>query len=198
MSAGLSFATRVAQTMLLVLFMTAAAANTATTPSANGVGQLAIPALVSSDVPQVRKLGEGRLRFFGLHVYDSTLWQAGMRYDPMQSLALELRYAMNLKGKDIAERSIKEMREQGYTNSAELMRWLGIMEKLFPDIAKGDRLVGTLVVRDGQVRGARFHHGDREIGFVEDAAFARAFFEIWLSEKTSQPALRRSLIGMGS
>jgi Chalcone isomerase-like len=154
-----------------------------------------VPKMVAAEVPALQKLGEGRLRFFGLHVYDSTLYTTTRPFDPAGAFALELRYKMNLKGKAIAERSVAEMRKVGYRDEQQFARWLATMEKLFPDINKGDRLVGVNVLRDGKVVGARFFHNDRDLGLTDDPAFARAFFDIWLSPKTSEPGLRQALLG---
>lgn len=166
-----------------------------TLPVNAGVGSKTVPQLVAPTITMLNKLGEGRLRFFGLHVYDSTLWVAGAKYDSNVSFALEIRYAMNLKGRDIAARSIKEMRTVGYADEAKFKDWLAIMERTFPDIAKGERLVGVALTKDGKLSGARFFHGDKDLGLIENPEFARAFFDIWLSPNTSQPALRKALIG---
>ena len=78
----------------------------------------------------------------------------------------------------------------GYGDAQQRGRWLDAMKRLFPDVAKGDRLTG--VHEPG--RGARFFHNDRPIGGVDDPDFARAFFAIWLDERTVAPALRESLL----
>jgi hypothetical protein len=43
--------------------------------------------------------------------------------------------------------------------------------------------------------GARFFVNGALKGDVRDPAFATLFFGIWLSEKTSEPALRSALLG---
>jgi hypothetical protein len=65
------------------------------------------------------------------------------------------------------------------------------MQRLFPDIRKGDRLTGVNVPG----RGARFFHNGNSIGDIADVSFARAFFGIWLDPKTSQPGFRKLLLG---
>ena len=44
-------------------------------------------------------------------------------------------------------------------------------------------------------RGARFYANGRMTTEVDDPAFARAFFDIWLAPGTRAPALRRRLLG---
>ena len=73
-------------------------------------------------------------------------------------------------------------------------RWLDAMMRLFPDVRAGDRITG--VHRPGT--GARFFVNGRLQGELPDADFARLFFGIWLSPRTSEPALREALLGPGA
>jgi hypothetical protein len=159
-------------------------------------GQAAPPAEVDGDLPGARLRGEGRLRFFGLHVYDALLWATQPLHAvdvERAALALELRYARMLRGGLIAERSITEMRRVGSFDDEQAQRWLAVMKQLFPDVNAGDRITG--VHRPGE--GARFHVNGRLVGEVRDPLFARLFFGIWLSPRTSEPQLRAALLGSG-
>jgi hypothetical protein len=141
-----------------------------------------------------RLAGSGRLRYFGLHVYDARLWSA----QPVlpadwanRALAIEIEYARRLDGAAIAERSLDEMRRQREIERTSGERWLAAMKTLFPDVAAGDRLTG--VQRPGE--GAPFFANGALRGEVREPEFARLFFGIWLSEQSSQPALRAALLG---
>ena len=114
------------------------------------------------------------------------------RYEK-QPFALELRYARALAGPAIAERSIVEMRRGGSFDDEQARSWQLAMTRAFPDVAPGDRISG-LHHPDGTTR--FFHHGQPTSTLV-DAAFARRFFGIWLATTTSEPGLRRQLIGQG-
>ncbi len=149
-----------------------------------------LPAAVNAESPALRTLGEGRLRFFGLHVYDSALWVAGEAWSMEKAFALDIRYAMNIKGRDLSKRSIEEMRKLGFLDEAKLRRWEEAMDRVFPDIRPGDRLVGVNVPG----REARFYSQEKLLGVVPDPEFARAFFGIWLDEKTSEPKLRSQML----
>jgi len=148
---------------------------------------------ISDALHDVRLVGSGELRFFGLPVYEARLW-ARPGFDPAHfernPFALEIRYARRLPGNAIAERSIAEMRRIGDFSPEEGQRWLGIMREAFPDVADGDRLTG---VNDGQ-GGVRFFHNGRAGPALQDARFAHLFFGIWLSERTPSRALRESLV----
>lgn len=164
------------------------AMNTVTPPA------LALPSEVVPIVPKARLLGQGELRFFGLLVYEARLW--GMEgfvadgYD-RQPFALELQYARKLDGPAIAERSIAEMRRVGSFDEAQGKTWLALMMQAFPTVSAKDRLTG---VHDGQGKVSFFHNG-RLTASTTDRDYARLFFGIWLSPKTSAPALRAALTG---
>jgi hypothetical protein len=155
---------------------------------------VAAPPPVASLVPEARLAGEGDLRWYGLKVYSAQLWvgRPGLRLERLATapFALELRYATSLKGSAIAERSLQEIERLGFGDAQRRVRWHDAMRRMFPDVARGDRLTG--VHEPG--RGARFFHNDRPIGAVDDPDFASAFFSIWLDERTVAPSLRESLL----
>ncbi len=158
-----------------------------------------IPAYANTLPPSVVKehvglsvRGETLLRFIGMKVYDARLWTQGKAHSYDDLFALELVYDMNFKGKEIAERSVGEMRKTGVRDEAKLMRWGDEMAKIFPDIKKGDALIGVFVPN----KEVRFFSREKLIATVSDPEFAKAFFDIWLSEKTSEPKLREKLLGV--
>ena len=108
------------------------------------------------------------------------------------SYALELRYYLGLKGRKIAERSITEMRKIGYDNEEQLSSWLNMMKEIFPDVRDGSVLTGIFTADQETL----FFNGDQKIGHVTDPLFGKAFFSIWLSDKTSEPELRQALMGL--
>jgi hypothetical protein len=150
-----------------------------------------LPPVVTQALPGLSARGEGTMRFFGLKVYDVRLWTMMKPFAHHEPFALELVYDMSLKGRDIAERSVKEMRAHGYTDEDKLKRWGDEMAKVFPDIKKGDTLIGVSIPG----KEARFYNREKFIATIADAEFAKAFFDIWLSEKTSAPHVRAKLLG---
>ena len=153
-----------------------------------------VPAEVAAELPGARLLGNGRLTYFALHIYDARLWVGdGFAADNFSKLplALELEYARTLFGKLIAERSLDEMKRAGGFSDDQGQRWLAAMTQTFPDVNKGDRLTG--LHRPGEA--AAFFLNGKPRGEIRDADFARRFFGIWLSPQTSEPKLRTGLLG---
>lgn len=152
------------------------------------------PAEVAQALPGASVLGQMRFRVWGFEVYDARLWtQPGFAPSTFDSqpLALELAYLRDFEAEDIAERSLKEMRRSATISSDQAQRWLAEMRRVFPNVKKGERLLG--VHRPGE--GAVFWFNGQMRGEIRDAEFARLFFGIWLSPRTSEPALRQALLG---
>jgi hypothetical protein len=156
------------------------------------------PEAVTGQFAQARLAGEGELRWFGLKVYAAQLWVGPQAFRPERSaslpFALQLQYATGLKGELIAERSLQEIERMGFGDPQRRGRWFADMKRLFPNVARGDRLTGV----NEPGRGARFYHNDRPIGAVDDPDFATAFFAIWLDERTVAPSLRDALLKQAS
>lgn len=145
-------------------------------------------------LPGAKLQGSGRLSLLGQTVYEARLWVTeGFDVETFASrpLALELSYGLSLSGTRLAARSLQEMQRLGDPTPAQRSRWLAAMEQIFPDVASGDRLVGVL----NPGAGVRFVHNGRPRGDIADATFATLFFAIWLSPRTSEPALRARLLG---
>lgn len=138
-------------------------------------------------------VGSSLFRYWGFEVYQATL-QAGAGFDParfeQQRFALELQYRRAFKGRDIAQRSIDEMQAIAPLNAQQRADWSAAMQRAFPDIQAGDRLLGVHVPGEG----ARFYFNGQLRATVDDPAFSARFFGIWLSPRTSAPQLRAALI----
>ena len=140
---------------------------------------------------QVESRGEGELRWFGILAYRARLWTPSRTWDPGGPLALEIRYARSFTGQQLASRSIDEMKHTKAGSDAQHEQWLAAMSRTFRNVDEGDCLLGV-ATRSGATR---FYFNGTPIGVIDDPQFGRAFFGIWLSPATTQPALRTKLIG---
>ncbi len=143
-------------------------------------------------LPNLVLLGESRLRVLFWEIYDVGLYVTDGIYNPEKPFALSLNYLRGFSGSEITKRSIEEIRRQGFVDESELASWGTQLSKIFPDVAEGDEIIG---VRD-PTEGARFLLNGSLIGTITDQNLSRRFFDIWLSEQTSEPAIRESLMGI--
>lgn len=144
------------------------------------------------ELQDMKLIGEARMRVLFWDVYDARLLSQMDRFDQSEPFALSLTYLRNFEGEKIAARSIEEMRKQGIDDEVALKRWYQSLVGIIPDVRENDEIVG-LVDADGS---ARFFLGGAPIGEIREAAFTRAFFDIWLGDNTSEPRLRDQLLGV--
>lgn len=142
--------------------------------------------------PDLVLLGEGRLRVLFWDIYNASLYATNGVYDPEKPFALSLTYLRGFSGSDIAQRSIDEIRSQGFADETVLAFWMAQLNAIFPDVVEGDQITGISQPSEG----TRFFLNGALIGTIADQNLSRRFFDIWLSEKTTEPGLRESLLGI--
>ncbi|MES2728976.1 MAG: chalcone isomerase family protein [Pseudomonadota bacterium] len=137
-------------------------------------------------------VGEGRLSVAFWDVYDARLYAPDGKWEPSKTFALSIHYLRAIDGKDIADRSVQEMRAQGFSDEVKLAAWNAQMKKIFPNVKNGSVISAVFI--PGQK--TTFYNDKQPIGVIKGAEFTQRFFDIWLSEKTSEPYLRKQLLGL--
>jgi len=91
------------------------------------------------------------------------------------------------------EASLEQISLQtGVTATPEqLQRWQMEMQKAFVDVDSGEQIIGVYLPG----RGCQFYVGEQLQHEIADPLFAQAFFDIWLGTDTSEPQLRKQLLG---
>jgi hypothetical protein len=146
---------------------------------------------ISTYMENPKPVGEARLEVMFWDIYDAKLIAENGKFDPDKPFALSLTYLRDFKGKNIASRSIDEMRKQGMRDEMKLAKWYEKMEQVFPNVNEGENLTG--VVDDKGY--SHFYFNEQKVGTIEDQEFSKWFFNIWLSERTSEPEIRQKLLG---
>ncbi len=185
-----SFATSVALLVALACAVAPAAAQSPA-PAWCGAADGPLPAAVRAAAPALEVSGVGNLRWFGLPVYDARLWAPPGGWVANAPFALEIRYARQIRGEQLASRSIDEMRHIGRGSDTQHAQWRAAMNRVFPDVREGDCLLGFAAAGGP----TRFFVNGKPTGAVDDPEFTQAFFGIWLSPATSEPKLRSQLLG---
>jgi hypothetical protein len=96
-----------------------------------------------------------------------------------------------VSGARIAQSSDDELGRLGVGSDTQRERWRRDMQRLFPDVVRGSRLLG--LYRPGL--GVQFFADGAPLGSIDDPQFARGFFMIWLDARTQAPRLRADLLG---
>ena len=142
-------------------------------------------------------VGQGVYKFWGWTIYQARL-EAPAPVTPdnwaQSPFTLQLEYQRSFSARDIGAQSLREMARQGPLPEAQAQAWSQDMNRCFRDVEAGDRLSGSF---DGQNQ-VRFAFNDQATCTLQDAAFARRFFGIWLGLETSAPELRDALFGQRS
>jgi len=143
-------------------------------------------------------IGQGNYTYWGFDVYVASLWASDSNVNAeqwqTQRIALELSYLRDFKGIDIAKSSIDEIHTQSPLPKSKATLWLKTLEDIFPNIKKGQTLVGIYIPNVG----AQFLYETALIGEIKDLELTKRFFDIWLSQQTSAPQLRKRLLALGN
>ncbi|MBK9520985.1 MAG: chalcone isomerase family protein [Rhodocyclaceae bacterium] len=163
-----------------------------------GSSAAALPEPITQQTPDWALQGKGEMRWFGFQLYEARLWvpsaaSLGARPGPPDGhFALELQYARDITSQRLVDASIDQMKRFGAIDEQRLGKWKVALERVFPNVKTGDVIVGVLKPNQG----AEFYHQSRLSGRIDDIDFARTFFAIWLDERTSEPELRKRLLGL--
>ncbi|MCL4677313.1 MAG: chalcone isomerase family protein [Alphaproteobacteria bacterium] len=147
--------------------------------------------IIAQHISNAALVGQGRLSIWFFDIYDASLFAPGGLWESKPPYALSISYLRAVSGRHIADTSAEEIRKLGYRNEFRLAVWHGQMRKIFPDVKEKTVLTG-IYTAEGKTL---FYENDSLIGTIEDPEFGPLFFDIWLSQKTSEPELRASLLG---
>ena len=155
-----------------------------------GASAYATPLSKYMNDPQT--VGNARLEVMFWDIYDAELIAESGVFVTGEPFALKLTYLRKFKGEDIASRSVDEMRNLGVDDEIKLAKWFEQMHSIFPDVKSGNSIIG--VVDDKQY--SNFYFDEMKLGRIDDPEFSKWFFAIWLHEKSSEPKMRKELLGL--
>ena len=146
---------------------------------------------INEYVPNAKLVGKGMFSYYFWDVYTGELFASEGKYADQPPFALRLTYQRDLEGKKIAARSIDEMKKQGDISAEDADKWLSLMERIFPDVSEGDVITGIATKKGTSV----FYVNGEKADEISDKTFTQRFFDIWLSDETSEPKFRKKLLG---
>lgn len=139
---------------------------------------------------QFSVVGTGQLTWFGLTVYDATLYSPEGVYHPERPHAIQITYRFNFSRQQLAQKSLEEI-ERIHGRQPNRMLMLQQLKSVFRDVTEGDHILG--IHHPGER--AEFYSNDVLLGRIADPALAAAFFDIWLDPATRKPDLRARMLG---
>lgn len=143
-------------------------------------------------VPDAEIVGKARFKVFLFKVYDATLFAPQGRFNPEGAFALRLSYLVDASKEQIVKRSLIEMERQTKADEAQLKIWKTFLDASFRDLKDGESAT-AIHNNDGSIT---FYLNDVEGETINDADFADAFLNIWLSDKASDLDFSRTLRGL--
>lgn len=150
----------------------------------------ASPPEVATAIRSDKPYGTATLTRLWIHAYDATLWTDAPQWSMDETFALTLHYRMDFTSDELVDKSIEEMRRIDNPSEAAIEHYRELLAKTFPDVKEGDRITALHTATGKTV----FYYNARPVGAVNDPSFSKAFFNIWLSPETSEPAMRRAIL----
>lgn len=164
---------------VLLALLLLAAGQASALPEAEGLGLVPV--------------GQGKLTWFRLPIYTAELWaspdstRASLDRHPR---LLALTYARDIEAARIVKTTAQEWERLDGRLDARKQEWLVALQRIIPDVRKGDRIACYVDARGHAV----FFKNGSEIGRVEDGEFGARFLAIWLDPETREPRVREQLL----
>ncbi|RVU40664.1 hypothetical protein EOE67_06210 [Rheinheimera riviphila] len=150
-------------------------------------------AVAVASFEQYLTVGEGKYSYWLWDLYQARLaTPSGKFVDYQQSvpLLLELRYLRDITKTEFVDATVDQWGIQAGAVQKQHKLWAGELTTLWRDVKKGDMLSAELHA-DGLIS---FYFNQQLLGKTKDPNLGPAFFDIWLSEKTTAPELRQLLL----
>ncbi len=147
----------------------------------------------AADLSALHHIGSGEMRYLFWKLYRADFYADSQPYraNAKSQKALKIEYYRAIDSEDLLSATIDQWQHLNY-QPTKIKAWASQLDQIWPDVAAGDSL--TLVVTSAGI--SEFYFGERYIGTVDDKTFGNAFLNIWLSEKTAEPKLRKQLLGL--
>ena len=166
-------------------------------PSSPPASQKPAPSAITIEVLEnkYKRLGSGKLTWFGFSVYRSALFTASGSFSDVKSerpLMLVIQYLRDIDKSDLIKRTYKEWKRLPHYDEKQFAAWRDDLDRIWPEIKENDRLA-CVIEADGSTS---FYGNKGLLGRIPDKEFGWNFISIWLAETTSEKSLRKKLLGI--
>jgi hypothetical protein len=149
-----------------------------------------LPQQVLSKSPGMRPFGTGRHSWWGMRMYDATLWIVGPQYSAAAPHALDIEPGRAVPSDTLVKNAIAEMRDLKVGDERQLGIWQAEMRKLIPNVKEGDQIV----IFCPDTKRTLAYLNDSSTGAIDDPSFCPAVMSVWLHPQTKHQAMRKSLL----
>ncbi|HVB78620.1 MAG TPA: chalcone isomerase family protein [Candidatus Binataceae bacterium] len=153
-------------------------------------GHRPLPPQVLSQTPGMHPFGKGRHSWWGIQMYDATLWIVGPRWSAAEPHALDLDPSRAVSSDTLVKAAIGEMRDLKVGDARQLNAWQAEMNKVIPSVRAGDQVV----IFCSDSNRTLVYLNDSAHGEVDDPSFCPALMSVWLHPQTKHRGVRKSLL----
>src|SRR5258708_18250889 len=171
-------------TMLLVLISAVSGA------AAQTGGHRPLPTQVLSTAPGIHPFGKGRHSWWGVRMYDATLWIVVPQWSAAAAHALDIEPGRAGPSDTLVKNAIAEMRDLKVGDERQLGIWQAEMKKLIPNVKQGDQVI----IFCSDTNRTLAYLNNSSTGEVDDPSFCPAIMSVWLHPQTKHQAVRKSLL----
>jgi hypothetical protein len=171
--------------IVLFSFISAAYANAAPTGEPRP-----LPPQVISNAPGMQPLGKGRHSWWGIKMYDATLWIVGPRWSSAAPHALDLEPSRAVPADLLVKNALAEMRELKVGDDQQYKLWHAELAKVIPSVSQGDQIV----IFCSDTNRTIVYLNNSTTGEVDDPSFCPAVMSVWLHPQTKHQTMRKSLL----
>ena len=177
------------------LTQTQSAENPAALPvmATRHANQATTVATTQRELLQLPVVGTGKFTYLFWHIYNAKLMTPTgqfVDYQTSSPLVLSLTYQRDISMIDFVDATLDQWEHIHGKIAPRHQQWADVLKTIWQDVKQGDTL-SCQRLNSSQVE---FYLNGNFIGEINDNQFADEFLDIWLSEKTSAPELRRQLL----
>jgi hypothetical protein len=175
---------------LFALIVLAAASASVARDTGQAAGSTGGMDLAERHFPEPARVGTATYNYLFWTLYDAQLVAPGGIFRRDAPLMLTLTYRRDIPSADILAATADELRRLGAAE-ADIERWSGAFGSMVPDVRDGDSIAGIRIA-DGRTL---FYVNGAFAGKIDDPAFGRYFFDIWLGPRSRDRQFTARLTG---
>ncbi|KEI34705.1 putative periplasmic protein [Francisella sp. W12-1067] len=166
-----------------------------------GIFFICLPILISAQELELSTIkaqnsnlvGKVHFKKWFFDIYDAELFTNTGKFNWDLPFLLKIHYLIDLQSKSIVTQTLKEISKQ-HPNEVKdnYQNYLDTFKMIIPNVAKNTNLYGYMD-KDGY---ANIYSDTRLLGTIQNKGLSKYFFEIWLSDKSSNIKLSKQLRGI--